>query len=375
MTTTYNPFARGQYPVGVRTIELRDDAQSVTQVVEIWYPAEERYRGQDLDRATQDRFTFAAEMPEASQQAVRNAAPAAGRFPLVMHNHGFYGHRRVAAILCTHLASHGYIVASNDVPGNTTGDLMKDVIAQRRGEPATAAPALEVNRHRWAYATSVIESLALGADRELADRIDATSVGVCGQSAGGWTSIGLNSLNRRIAATFAMQPLFGTRSRLPGVDVMGGWLRFDNWGREVPTFVLAGEVDPLINLQDLRELYAKLPAPRRFASLRAAGHWHFNDNAEIAHEMFRKMYLTSFPDNTFDTRKLGEDMRPFSELCPEKDAADTMRGLCLAHMDAHLKQNTAALAFLDHDLTGTFTKRGINLDEVASETPATYVAV
>jgi hypothetical protein len=156
---------------------------------------------------------------------------------------------------------------------------------------------------------------------------------------------------------------------------MASWLRFDDWGREVPTFLLAGEVDPLVILQDLRELYVKLPAPKRFASLRAAGHWHFSDNAEVAHETFRKMYLTSFPDDTFDTRALGEEMRPFSELCPEKDAADTMRALCLAHMDANLKQIAAARAFLDDDLTGTFAKRGINLDEVASETTASFIAV
>jgi predicted dienelactone hydrolase len=292
-----------------------------------------------------------------------------------MHNHGVYGHRRIASILCTHLASHGYIVASNDVPGNTTADLMKDVIAQRRGEPRTLAPVMEVNRQRWAYASSVIESLVRGDDRVLADAIDGTRVGAFGQSAGGWTSIGLNSINRRIAATFAMEPLWGVRSRLPGVAEMASWLRFHDWGRPVPTFVLAGEVDPLIVLQDLRELYVKLPAPKRFASLRAAGHWHFSDNAEVAHEMFRQMYLTSFPDESFDTQALGRDMRPFSELCPEKDAADTMRALCLAHMDAHLKQKEAARAFLDDDLSGTFARRGINLDEVASETATRFVSV
>ena len=46
---TYNPFTRGPNPVGVRTIEFRDDSLAVTQVVEIWYPATERHRGQDLD--------------------------------------------------------------------------------------------------------------------------------------------------------------------------------------------------------------------------------------------------------------------------------------------------------------------------------------
>src|SRR5262249_19323516 len=189
---------------------------------------------------------------------------------------------------------------------------------------------------------------------QLAERIDPTRVGACGQSAGGWTTLGLNSVNRRMAASFAIEPLRGFRSMVPGIAEMAGWLRLDDWGRLVPTFVLAGEADPIIVLDDLRELYAALRAPKRFASLGGAGHWHFNDNAEFSHEVFRQMYLTSFPDDSFDTGALGIAMRPFAELCPEAHAADTQRALCLAHMDAQLKDDEAAAAFLDDDLAGSF---------------------
>lgn len=370
----YNPFARGAHPVGVRTILLRDAERGNQPItVEIWYPATARYSGQDLNPSTCDRFGFAAELPETSQAAVRDAEPATGRFPLVMHNHGAFGHRRVNTTLCTHLASHGYIVASNDVPGNTTGDLMNDVIAQRHGGRPTAPSQQEINRTRVAIASFVIESVAAGADPLLADHVDATRVGACGQSAGGWNTLGLNSVNQRIAASFAIEPLWGERSMVPGIAEMAGWLRFDDWRRPVPTFVLAGEVDPIVQLQDLRELYTKLRAPKWFAALRGAGHWHFNDHAEAGHETFRHMYLTSFPDESFDTRALGIAMRPFAELCPEADAADTQRALCLAHMDAHLKDNEAAELFLDHDLAGTFARRGIDL-EVANPVKTGYVA-
>jgi dienelactone hydrolase len=293
---TYDPFARGASPVGVRTIELRDSDRSNQPVtVEIWYPAAERYNAQDLDPATRDRFTFAPELPEAAQDAVRDAEPARGQFPLVMHNHGAFGHRRVDTTLCTHLASHGYIVASNDVPGNTTGDLMNDVIAQRNGRRLAAPSQQEVNRTRVAIASFVIESLVAGADSVLADRIECTRVGACGQSAGGWTTLGLNSLNSRLAASFAMEPLWGRRSMVPGIAEMAAWLRLDDWRRPVPTFVLAGEADPIIKIEDLHELYDRLRPPKRFASLRGAGHWHFNDNAQAGHETFRQIYLTAFP--------------------------------------------------------------------------------
>lgn len=363
---SYDPFARGAAPVGVRTLELFEVQRKQPVTVEIWYPAAASHRGQDLDPATRDRFTFAPELPEASQDAVRDAEPARGRFPLVMHNHGAFGHRRVDTVLCTHLAGHGYIVASNDVPGNTTADLMNDVIAQRNGKRPTAPPQQEVNRTRVAIASFVIESLVAGADPILSDRIDGTRVGACGQSAGGWTTLGLNSVNARTAASFAIEPLWGQHSMVPGIAEMSGWLRFDDWGRPVATFVLAGEVDPIVLLDALRGLYARLPAPKRFASLRGAGHWHFNDNAEAGHETFRQMYLNSFPDDSFDTRALGIAMRPFAELCPEAHAADTQRALCLAHIDAHLKDNDAAGAFLDNDLARVFAARGIDLDVAAS---------
>jgi hypothetical protein len=78
------------------------------------------------------------------------------------------------------------------------------------------------------------------------------------------------------------------------------------------------------------------------------------------------MYLTAFPDPSFDSHALGVAMRPWSELLPEHLAADTANSLCLAHMDAYLKNDGDALAFLDQDLSGTFARRGVEI-EVASD--------
>ena len=364
----YDPFTRGPAPVGVRTVNVTDESRGGRSLtVEIWYPATERYSGQDLASATRDRFTFAPELPPYTQSAVRDADAAPGRFPLLMHSHGAFSHRRVMSTLCTHLASHGYVVASNDVPGNTIDVLVNDVIAQRRGKPPTAPSQQSVNRHRCKDASFVIDAVIAGADPEIATRIDATWIGALGQSSGGWTSLGLNSIDRRIGATFAMQPLYGTRSPFPALAEMASWLRVDDWGRPVPTFLLAGEKDALIILEDLRDLYAKLPAPKRFANLIGAGHFHFADDPEQAHEMFRKTFLTRFPDSSFDAHALGVAMRPWAELCTEEQAADTMRGLCLAHMDAHLKGRAEATAFLDDDLAGTFARRGIDIETSAGE--------
>ena len=63
-------------------------------------------------------------------------------------------------------------------------------------------------------------------------------------------------------------------------------------------------------------------------------------------------------------------MRPLSELCTEEQAGDTARALCLAHMDAHLKDDVEARSFLDADLVKTFSSRGIDLNVEAESRDA-----
>jgi dienelactone hydrolase len=273
---SYDPFIRGEYPVGVRTITAVDHSRAQRAItIEIWYPAAERYRGQDLDDNTRDTFTFAPELPAGTQSAVRDAESAPGRFPLLLHTHGAFGYRQVMSGVCTHLASHGYVVASNDVPGNTLDVLMHDVIGQRHGEAPKAPSQQAVNRYRWLDAKFVVDALIGGAEPEIAGRIDGTRVGTFGQSAGGWTALGHNSIDRRVGATVAIEPLYGTRSPLPVIAEMAAWLSVEDWGRAVPTLLVAGEVDPLVMLQDLRDLYARLPAPKRWVNVKRAGQWHF----------------------------------------------------------------------------------------------------
>src|SRR5258705_5340041 len=52
----YDPFERGRFPVGVRTIQGRDAARERIFTCEVWYPAADSHAGQDLAVATQDAF-------------------------------------------------------------------------------------------------------------------------------------------------------------------------------------------------------------------------------------------------------------------------------------------------------------------------------
>ena len=81
---TYDPFARGQHPVGVRSSTLQDASRKGRSMeLELWYPAADRYRGQDLSPQTQDRYSIFASQ-QASQQAVRDADPVSASFPVIV---------------------------------------------------------------------------------------------------------------------------------------------------------------------------------------------------------------------------------------------------------------------------------------------------
>ena len=94
-TAAYDPFARRRFPVGERTIQAPDLARGRLFPCEIWYPA----------------HTGEAERP-AGPDAGCDAAARPGAYPLIVFSHYSGGHRRSVTFLCTHLASHGYVVAA-----------------------------------------------------------------------------------------------------------------------------------------------------------------------------------------------------------------------------------------------------------------------
>src|SRR6516165_4134843 len=103
----YDPFARGRFPVGVRTILARDSERDRKFPCEIWYPAIAQHAGEDLAPETQDKFTGLPRNVERRQMAVRNATAESQTCPLILFSHPSGGGRRAATFLCTHLSSHG----------------------------------------------------------------------------------------------------------------------------------------------------------------------------------------------------------------------------------------------------------------------------
>ena len=367
--TSYDPFARGPHPVGVRSHTWTDSTRDRALPVEVWYPATDAHRGQDLDPEQQDRFKAMPMAPETQQAAVRDAAARGDTFPLVIFSHGFGGDRRQTTHFCTHLASHGYAVAAMDHVGNTTADLLQQGMAAASG--GETPDPLEMMHcfiaDRPADASFVIDQMLEGAGGV---PIDASRIGITGHSFGGWTTLQTAGQDERIRAALPLAPAGGESpltADLEQEEPLGSSLDLA-WNREVPTLFLVADQDTLLPLPGMRGLIDRTPAPRRAIVLCNSDHFHFCDGVEQMHELFRMMgpmIAANGPMAGVETKAMFEQMKPASELCPGEHAYAMIQGLGLAHMDAHLREHEGAATWIGGDLVAHLGARGIRAEEVS----------
>src|SRR4030095_401170 len=207
---TYDPFSRGAFPVGVRTHDATDDGRARSLPIEGWYPATDAYRGQDVSDAC-DHYDLLPGFPPVTQDAVRGAAARPGGYPLVLFSHGFGGQRRQSTFLCTHLASHGYVVASVDHTGNTSIEMMQLAMQAQSGGPLPDIAGL-ISAFIGARPLDVgfmLDQLLDGAVGQIAPLIDRERIGMSGHSFGGWTTLMGTARDRRVRAALPLAPAGG----------------------------------------------------------------------------------------------------------------------------------------------------------------------
>lgn len=353
---SYDPFERGGFPVGVATATAIDPSRDDRALrFEIWYPASEEYAGRDLAAECRDTYEVFPGFPMGAQSAVRDAARRSGRRPLVFFSHGFGGHRRQSTFLCTHLASHGYVVASVDHSGNTTADLLQLLMSVQMGAPLPDTSALVGE-----FVVARPSDVTFGLDRLLDDSlggfangIDPGRIGIAGHSFGGWTALVVAARDRRIRAALPLAPA-GGESALP-VEALTRALA-DDWGRDVPTLFLVADRDTILPFSGMRRLFERTPTSKAMFVLRQSDHMHFCDEVEQVHELIR---LLPPPENF---QHLASRMPPIAELCTGDQAYLFVRGLGLAHMDAHLKGDLGAASFLENDAAEALAKRGVSVE-------------
>jgi len=340
---SYDPFSRGPHPAGVVTVHTKDERRGRELPLEIWYPAAEAHRGEDFDAALQDGYRPIPAAPPVLQAAVRDVAPAGGRHPVVAFSHGFGGHRCQSTFLCTHLASHGFVVVAPDHAGNTITDLMAEMLqAFGAGGGGLDPEAMlgRVDRMADVRPGDVSHALDRVLDAGAAPcEVDPARVAVAGHSFGGWTALMVAGSDPRIRAAVPLAPA-GGQTELP-VNPFADRMSLD-WPRAVPTLYLAADRDSLLPLHGIRGLVERTREPRRLVILEETDHQHFCDNAEQIHELFRAMLIPG-PWSELD---LAGRMKPFAELTPAAAAELAIRGLVLAHLDAHLNERADADALL-----------------------------
>jgi predicted dienelactone hydrolase len=330
----------------VRTIEVRDEVRGRLLPCEIWYPATARYAGQDLAPETQDAFKVPPLVESRSQAAIRNAEVEPGTFPLILYSHHAGGSRRSATFLCTHLSSHGYIVAALD-----HSEVIAPELARKEGESAAQKAA-----RAEAIVGGRVPDLQLLLDTVLRDsslHADPAKVGAVGHSLGGWTVLAAPDTEERIRAVVAHAP-GGDSNPKPGI--FRAPLTFA-WGRDVPALYLVADQDVPLPLEGMYELFERTPATKQMLILRRADHQHFIDNVEEMHEAVRAM---PFLD---EAAWIPKEMRPIAELCSGEQAQIFVRGLTLAHVDARLRRWEEARRFLSADIAGELARRGVEAIE------------
>src|SRR5881397_2197415 len=330
----YDPFVRGRFPVGVRTIQALDKVRNRLFPCEIWYPAAAQHAGQDIAIGTQDFFTLPSGDTPRSQMAVRNATAQSGTYPLIIFSHSSgRWHRRAATFLCTHLSSHGYVVAALD-----HSEVVAAELARKDGETdeqKTARVEAWI-ANRVPDIRFLLEHLLHDTARDSEAKLDPTRIGIVGHSFGGWTALAAPEVERRIRAVVALAP-GGSAQPKPGI--IPATLTFA-WGRDVPTLYLVAENDVFLPLAGMYELFERTPATKQMVILRRADHMHFMDNVEEMHETVRAMPFTG------ESAWIPKGMRPIAALCSGEQAHLFVRGLTLCHMDATLRGQEEAQRFL-----------------------------
>jgi dienelactone hydrolase len=317
----------------VRTIEALDQARNRVFPCEIWYPAAAQHAGLDV---------------APGEMEARDAAAQPGSYPLILFSHSSGGRRRQSTFLCTHLSSHGYIVAALD-----HSEAVAPELARRDGETSeqkTARGAAWM-ANRVPDVRFLLDYLVDGAAWDSEAKLDLARIGIVGHSLGGWTALAALEAEGRIGAVVALAPAGSSQPR-PGI--LPARLTF-TWGRDVPTLYLVAEGDTSLPLAGMYELFERTPATKHMVILRRADHLHFMDSVEQLHEMVRATPMSE------DLAAIQKEMRPIAELSSGEQAHLFVRGLTLCHLDAVLKRREEAQRFLAGDLEAELAARGVGV--------------
>jgi predicted dienelactone hydrolase len=175
-------------------------------------------------------------------------------YPVVLFSHGSCGYPRQSIFLTALLASHGFIVVAPSHPGNTISEY-----------PNCGTPAAQLDSYqeRPQDVIFALDSMLLeDADPMSAffGALDETRIGMSGHSFGGLTTYLVTAQDSRFRVAVPMAPaLVGT---MPPT---------------VPSFIMLGQIDSVVDNDAIRTRYAASPSPKYLVEVANAGHFAFSD--------------------------------------------------------------------------------------------------
>ena len=346
----YDPFLRGVHPVGVRSATWNDAQRDREFPVEIWYPATPEFTGADLDPDRQDSYTAVwtaggvSEPPPARQAAVRDAQAAALPGQLILFCHGYAGHRRESSFLCTHLASHGYVVVSADHTGSTGPEIDAAMAGQKNVDMSPRRHQMGLDR-KLDVPFLVAEATRRGYASE-------GPVGVVGCSLGGFTALIAPAVERRVRSVVPLCPAGGLSPIYPRDNELSRHLDFD-WPTGVSCLQGVADRDSWLPLYGQLGLFSRISGAKRMVILQDADHNHFCDDIAVAHEWFRELTLANaeyMGTSESDWPAIARAIPPLQELTAPDVTYQLWRGVTVAHFDATLRSSSAAADLLSNRL-------------------------
>jgi predicted dienelactone hydrolase len=324
---------RGQYGVGVTTLELVDTSRPTEpnreapgapdrrMNLEVWYPA--------------------AAATEAPEQRDAPLDRSGGPYPLIIFAHGFSSFRRQSASYTQHLASHGYVVASPDFPQSRIDTPGGPRISAVLDQPADVS-----------YVIDEMLKLDAAGDGGFAGAIDEGRIGMTGHSLGGLTTMLAAYGAARDGRIKAIAPISPVGCLLP-TDIAAGL--------SVPAMIIGGSKERIIDPASIRAAYQAASTPRYYAQIIGADHIRFADIDTTDERLGDIVSTASRGDVTGDAIKVAQALDANAAACLERtEESDSLitgerqrellRIVATPFFDAYLRDDEASMRFLQETL-------------------------
>lgn len=288
------PDKFGPYSVGLQTMNRYDSTRKKWIEIKVWYPGKKPAAG----TKTVSYIPFILNGKSFAKLPLETSAAP---YPLVLFSHGNKGINFQSYTFTEYLASHGFVVASPNHPGNTminnpSDQQIAQIALERPGDVA------------FAQAQLLLASTSTG--DPLHGAVKASVVGISGHSFGGYTSLLISGaevdVNAAAARCKAGTPakifcpyinywpagkIISRPASLAGVKAglalaPGGFAAFGAAGLQkikIPMMIMGGTLDSMTTLlHEVQPIFNNIStSPRYKVEITKAGHMSFTDICRI----------------------------------------------------------------------------------------------